>query len=143
MSLLAAVSAAFHRASHLKNNRNISKEVAALRAANASCGLRGREPKGGLLIFTRQRSGSRWFVDTLGERSGTRRPASNLSRRGRETPSNNGPHGHLPEHRRHHRGPKEGMAVESHLSELRGPRGKSPTRADASERTLRRGISAR
>mmetsp|Transcript_6362 Transcript_6362/g.18778 ORF Transcript_6362/g.18778 Transcript_6362/m.18778 type:complete len:371 (-) Transcript_6362:52-1164(-) len=67
----------------------ISAAVAALRASKHSCGLRGREPTGGLLVFTRQRSGSRWFVDTLGERSGTR-----------------------------HRGPKEGVAVESHLHEL-------------------------
>ena len=40
-----------------------SKEVMALRAAPARCNVTD-EPKR-FMVFTRQRSGSRWFVDTI------------------------------------------------------------------------------
>jgi len=48
----------------------VSDDVARLRKTTRTpCDL-SIEPEGSLLVFTAQRSGSRWFVDTLGARSG-------------------------------------------------------------------------
>ena len=49
-----------------------SREVHKLRAANSACTLnftRGPEPTKRFVVFTKQRSGSRWFVNALALRS--------------------------------------------------------------------------
>ena len=49
-----------------------SREVHKLRAAQSACTLnftRGPEPTKRFVVFTKQRSGSRWFVNALALRS--------------------------------------------------------------------------
>lgn len=55
-----------------RKTHGVSREVEALRRKNAPCAIRGVEPSTAFVVFTRQRAGSRWFVNTLDARSGGR-----------------------------------------------------------------------